>query len=228
MIPWVHLDTAPVGGGRGTLKLMQRGAEFSIMADARTLMNSRTSGSEMALANLACTGFRGRPDCGVLIGGYGMGFTLRAALAELAADARIVVAELVPAVMAWARGPMAGLTAGCLDDPRVTVHEGDVGEVIASHREAFDAIILDVDNGPDGFSRDANDRLYNLQGLVAARNALRPKGILAVWSAAPDDKFANRLVSAGFSVETVKTRANNGRGSWHTIWIATKTQRRRT
>jgi spermidine synthase len=206
---------------------MQRGAEFSIMADARTLMNSRTNGSEMALANLACTRFHRRPDCGVLIGGYGMGFTLRAALAELAGDARILVAELVPAVMAWARGPMAGLTAGCLDDPRVIVHEGNVGDVIASRVEAFDAIILDVDNGPDGFSRDANDRLYDLQGLVEARNALRPKGILAVWSAAPDDKFANRLVSAGFSVETVKTRANNGRGGWHTIWIATKTQSRR-
>ncbi len=227
MIPWVHLDTATVPGGRGTLKLMQRGAEFSIMADARTLMNSRTNGSEMALANLACTRFHRRPDCSVLIGGYGMGFTLRAALAELAGDARILVAELVPAVMAWARGPMAGLTAGCLDDPRVIVHEGNVGDVIASRVEAFDAIILDVDNGPDGFSRDANDRLYDLQGLVEARNALRPKGILAVWSAAPDDKFANRLVSAGFSVETVKTRANKGRGGWHTIWIATKTQSRR-
>ena len=123
MIPWIHLDTATVPGGRGTLKLMQRGAEFSIMADARSLMNSRTNGSERALASLACTRFHNRPNCGVLIGGYGMGFTLRAALGELAGDARILVAELVPAVMAWARGPMAGLTAGCLDDPRVTVHE---------------------------------------------------------------------------------------------------------
>ena len=228
MIPWVHLDTAAVPGGRGTLKLMQRGAEFSIMADARILMNSRTSGSEMALATLVRTRLHDRPDCRVLIGGYGMGFTLRAALGEFGGDARILVAELVPAVMAWARGPMAGLTAGCLDDPRVIVHEGDVRDMIASRAGGFDAIILDVDNGPGGFSRDANDRLYDVQGLVAARRALRPKGILAVWSAAPDDKFANRLGSTGFSVENVKTRANNGRGGWHTIWIATKTQSGRT
>ena len=223
MIPWVHLDTAPVPDGRGKLTLMQRGSEFSIMAGARTLMNSRTSGSEMALATLVCARLHGRPDCGVLIGGYGMGFTLRAALGELAGGAHILVAELVPAVMAWARGPMAELTAGCLNDPRVTVHEGNVGDVIASRPGEFDAIILDVDNGPDGFSRDANDRLYDVAGLVAARKALRPKGILAVWSAAPDDEFARRLGTSGFAVEKVKTRANKGRGGWHTIWIATKT-----
>jgi spermidine synthase len=221
MIPWVHLDTATVPGGRDTLKLMQRGSEFSIMAGARTLMNSRTSGSEMALATLVCARLHG--PCDVLIGGYGMGFTLRAALGELAGDARILVAELLPAVMAWARGPMAGLTAGCLDDPRVIVHEGNVGDVIASRPGGFDAIILDVDNGPGGFSRDANDRLYDARGLVSARKALRPKGMLAVWSAAPDDEFAGRLGSTGFAVETVKARANKGRGGWHTIWIATKT-----
>ena len=152
-----------------------------------------------------------------------MGFTLRAALGELAGDARILVAELLPAVMAWARGPMAGLTAGCLDDPRVIVHEGNVGDVIASRPGGFDAIILDVDNGPGGFSRDANDRLYDIRGLVSARKALRPKGMLAVWSAAPDDEFAGRLGSTGFAVETVKARANMGRGGWHTIWIGTKT-----
>lgn len=200
---------------------MQRGSEFSIMAGARTLMNSRASGSEMALATLVCARLRGA-DCSVLIGGYGMGFTLRAALDELPGTGRILVAELVPAVMAWARGPMAGLTAGCLDDPRVTVHEGNVGDVIASRPAGFDAIILDVDNGPDGFSRDANDRLYAVKGLVAARKALRPKGILAVWSAAPDDEFTRRLGTAGFAVEKVKARANKGRGGWHTIWIATK------
>jgi len=222
MIPWVHLDTAIVPDSGGTLKLMQRGSEFSIMAGARTLMNSRTSGSEMTLATLVCARLHDRPDCSVLIGGYGMGFTLRAALGELAGGAHILVAELVPAVMAWARGPMAGLTAGCLDDPRVVVHEGNVGDVIASRRAGFDAIILDVDNGPDGFSRGANDRLYDVKGLVSARNALRPKGILAVWSAAPDDEFTRRLGTAGFAVEKVKARANKGRGSWHTIWIATK------
>lgn len=228
MIPWVHLDTANVVGGGGTLKLMQRGGEFSIMAGSRTLMNSRASGSEVALATQVCARLNRRPNCNLLVGGYGMGFTLRAALGELAGDSRIVVAELVPAVITWAQGPMAGLTAGCLDDPRVAVHLGNVGNVIASSPGKFDAIILDVDNGPNGFSRDANDRLYDARGLAAARNALRPKGILAVWSAAPDDAFTNRLGSTGFAVETVKARANQGRGGWHTIWIATKAQSARS
>jgi spermidine synthase len=176
----------------------------------------------MALATLVCARLHDRPDCAVLIGGYGMGFTLRVALHELTDGALILVAELVPAVLAWARGPMAALTDGCLGDPRVIVHEGNVGDVIASRPEGFDAIILDVDNGPDGFSRDANNRLYDVQGLVAARKALRPRGILAVWSAAPDDAFADRLGTTGFVVEKVKARANKGRGGLHTIWIATK------
>jgi spermidine synthase len=222
MIPWIQLDTATVPGGGGTLKLMRRGDEFAIVAGGGTLMNSRASGSEEALATLTCDRLRGRKNCGLLVGGYGMGFTLRAALAELAGDARILVAELVPAVMAWARGPMAGLTAGCLDDPRVAIHEGNVGDVIASRPGGFDAIILDVDNGPGGFTRDANDRLYQTKGLAAARKALRPGGILAVWSVAPDDKFSDRLAGAGFAVEKVRSRANKGRGAWHTIWIATK------
>lgn len=223
MIPWVHLDTATVPGGKDVLKLMQRGSEFSIMAGPRTLMNSRASGSEVALATQVCARLHRRTDCRLLIGGYGMGFTLRAALGEVAADAHILVAELVPAVLDWARGPMAELTAGCLDDPRVIAQAGDVGNVMASKPGAFDAIILDVDNGPNGFSRDANDKLYDARGLAAARKALRPKGILAVWSAAPDDAFTRRLGSAGFAVETVKARANEGRGGWHTIWIATRT-----
>jgi spermidine synthase len=157
----------------------------------------------------------------MLIGGYGMGFTLRAALAGLGGDAEILVAELVPAVMAWARGPMAELTGDCLDDRRVNIREVDVGAVITSGRASFDAILLDVDNGPEGSSRSANDSLYNLRGLEAARRALRPKGILAVWSAAPDTAFASRLVRAGFSVEEIRVRGNKGRGGRHIIWIAT-------
>jgi len=150
-----------------------------------------------------------------------MGFTLRAALAGLGADAHILVAELVPAIMEWARGPMAELTAGCLDDPRVSVREVNVGDLIASGRAGFDAILLDVDNGPDGLSRSANDRLYDLRGLKAARNALRPKGMLAVWSAAPDREFVSRLERAGFTVDEIKTRSNKGRGGQHVIWMAT-------
>jgi spermidine synthase len=221
MIPWVHLDTATVPGGGGELRLMQRGNEFSIMAGHIALMNSRMSSSETTLAELVCDRLRGRQNCRVLIGGYGMGFTLRAALAGLGADARILVAELVPAILEWARGPMAELTAGCLGDPRVSVHEADVGGLIASARAGFDAILLDVDNGPDGFSRSANERLYSLRGLEAARRALRPGGLLAVWSAAPDREFTNRLGRAGFAVKEIKARANKGRGGQHVIWIAT-------
>ncbi len=220
MLPWVHLDTATVPGG-GELRLLRRGGEYSIMAGAITLMSSRMSGSEVSLAEVACDRLRGRKNCRMLIGGYGMGFTLRAALTGLRADARIVVAELVPKVLDWARGPMVGLTAGCLDDPRVSVRDGDVGDAIASGRGGFDAILLDVDNGPDGLSRSANDRLYDLRGLLAARAALRPKGLLAVWSAAPNKVFVDRLGHAGFAVEEVKARANKGRGGRHIIWIAT-------
>jgi spermidine synthase len=222
MIPWVHLDTAVVPGGEGELKLMRRGSEFSIMAGTTPLMNSRMSGSEIALAELACERLRGRRNSRMLIGGYGMGFTLRAALAGLGADAQVLVAELVPAVLEWARGPMAELTADSLSDPRVSIHEGDVGSVMASARASFDAILLDVDNGPDGLSRAANDRLYTLRGLEAARKALRPKGLLAIWSAAPNKEFAGRLARAGFVVEEVKARANKGQGVRHIIWAATK------
>ena len=209
MIPWVHLDKAAVPGG-GELRLLRRGTEFSILAGRITLMNSRMRGSEEALAELACAHLHGRRASRVLIGGYGMGFTLRAALAGLACDAQVLVAELVPAVMAWARGPMAELTAGCLDDPRVTIREADVGAVIASARAGFDAILLDVDNGPDALSRDANDRLYNSRGLEAARKALAPKGLLAIWSAAPDRAFAARLARAGFAVSETQPRTHKG------------------
>ena len=221
MIPWIHLDTAAVPGGGGALKLMQRGKEFSIMVGSTPLMNSRMSSSEVALAELACDRLRGRHNARVLIGGYGMGFTLRATLAGLGGDAQITVAELVPAVLRWARGAMAELTANSLVDPRVDIREADVGVLIASAQASFDAILLDVDNGPDGLSRSENDRLYNLRGLHAARRALRPNGLLAVWSAAPNKEFLARLGRAGFTVEEIKARANKGRGVRHIIWAAT-------
>ena len=221
MIPWVHLDSAQIPGG-GELRLMQRGAELSIMSGSIELMNSRLSGSETALAHLACARLQGRAKVQVLVGGLGMGFTLRAALAELPRDAGVVVAELVPAVVAWARGAMAGLFEGCLDDPRVVIRESDVAEVIAAARGAFDAILLDVDNGPGGLNRDANDRLYSIGGLNAARRALRPGGVLAVWSAGRDDSFTRRLQSAGYAAEEVPVRATGGRrGARHVIWLAT-------
>jgi spermidine synthase len=152
-----------------------------------------------------------------------MGFTLRAALAALGRDARVTVAELVPEILAWARGPMAALTAGCLDDPRVRLVEADVAGLIAGASAAWDAILLDVDNGPDGLVRAANDRLYSRDGLAAAKAALRPGGILAIWSAAPDPAFARRLAQAGFAVEEEAVRARaNGKGPRHVIWFARK------
>ena len=226
MIPLVQLDTAAVPGG-GELRLMRRGDEFSIWTGATLLMSSRMSGSETALAQIACDRLRERKNCRLLIGGYGMGFTLRAALAGLGAEARITVAELVPKVLEWARGPMAALTAGCLSDPRVSILEADVGAAIAGARAGFDAIPLDVDNGPGALSnRPANDRLYGAKGLEAARKALRPGGLLAIWSAAPDSAFADRLRRAGFVVEEITSRANKGRGMRHVIWVGTPGARR--
>ena len=225
MIPWVQLDSAKTPDGQQELRLKRRGSEFSIMLGGNELMNSRLSGSEEALAKLSCQRIAGHRQPRILIGGLGMGFTLRAALAELGDDGEIVVAELVPAVVAWARGPMAELFGGCLDDPRVAVEETDVGRPIRSERAAWDAILLDVDNGPEGIVHKSNDALYSLQGLGAARTALRPGGVLAVWSQGPDSGFTRRLKQAGFVVEEVNTRANGKRGARHVIWIATNGSR---
>jgi spermidine synthase len=222
VLPWIPLDTAPMPGG-GELRLKRRGSEFSIMLGAIELMNSRLSGSEEALATLACARIAGLKAPTVLIGGLGMGFTLRAALAALGPEGRIVVVELVPAVVAWARGPMAEIFAGSLDDPRVAIREADVGAVIDSQRAAFDAVLLDVDNGPEGLSREANDALYSIAGLSAARAALRPGGVLGVWSQGPNRGFTERLRQVGFAVEEVRVRANRGRsGARHVVWLATK------
>jgi spermidine synthase len=220
VIPWTLLDKAEVPGG-GELRLMRRGTEFSIMLGQNELMNSRLGGSEAALADLACERIGDRQAPQILIGGLGMGFTLRAALAAVGAGARIVVAELVPAVVAWARGPMAEVFGDCLVDPRVRIHQADVGLLIRSGASAYDAILLDVDNGPEGLSRTANDALYDAKGLRAARTALCPGGVLAVWSSGPDAKFSQRLRNAGFAVDEVRARANGRRGgARHIIWIA--------
>jgi spermidine synthase len=158
----------------------------------------------------------------MLVGGLGMGFTLRAALAQLPQDARVVVAELVPAVVEWARGPLADLHGGTLDDPRVDIHLGDVGALIRSKKAAYDAILLDVDNGPDGLTRASNDNLYSHDGLRAAKTALRPNGVLALWSSAPDRAFTRRLREVGFATDEVSVRANGKNGARHVLWMATK------
>ena len=226
MIPWSLIDTARIPGEGSELRLKRRGTEFSIMLGAIELMNSRLSGSEEALAKVSCRRIQSRRRPQVLIGGLGMGFTLRAALAELGSDARITVAELVPAVVAWARGPMAEIFGDSLADPRVIIREGDVGELIRSGRSTYDAILLDVDNGPEGLTRRANDGLYDMAGLSAAEAALTPGGILGVWSSTPDRDFTHRLHRAGFAVEEIKVRANGTRGgARHVIWMAAKRDR---
>jgi spermidine synthase len=225
MILWLQIDTARVPGADVELRLMRRGAEFSMMLGPNELMNSRLSGSEQALATLACRKIEAVKSPHLLIGGLGMGFTLRAALAGLGADARIMVAELVPAVIAWARGPMTELFGDSLSDPRTRVREADVVDVIRSHASSFDAILLDVDNGPEGLIRKANDALYDLKGLKTIRRALRPRGVLAVWSSGPNPAFTKRLGDAGFDVDEVALRATARRsGARHVIWLATKSE----
>lgn len=222
MTPRELIGTALVPGGQ-ELRLFRRGGDFMIVLDRNELMSSRMSGSEKALATMAIDRLAGRKAPHLLIGGYGMGFTLRAALAKLGPQATVTVSELVPEIIAWARGPMAELAAGCLDDPRVRLVESDVADRIEAGSGTYDAILLDVDNGPDGLTRAANDRLYSTRGLAAARAALTPGGLLAIWSAAPDEAFARRLRNARFAVEEVAVKArDNGKGPRHVIWFATK------
>ncbi len=222
MTPRTHLGTALVPGG-DQLDLYSRGDDFMIVLDRNELMSTRMNGSEIALAEMTLDRLGGNPAPHILIGGYGMGFTLRAALAKLGPKARVTVAELVPEIIAWARGPMARVTEGCLDDPRVRLIMGDVAAAIRSDAAAYDAILLDVDNGPDGLTREGNNGLYTAEGLAAAKRALRPGGILAVWSAGSDAKFTKRLAKAGFAVDEVAVRARtNGKGPRHVIWFAVK------
>ena len=220
MNPMIHLGTAHVPGGV-EIRLYRRGDEFMILLPTDELMSSRMRNSEERLATMTLERLAGNPAPRLLIGGYGMGFTLRAALAAAPQRARITVAELLPEIVEWARGPMAALTAGCLDDPRVTLEVRDVAETIAFDVGHFDAILLDVDNGPDGVVRKENDRLYSRGGLATTFGALRPGGVLAVWSAADDAGFTRRLRGAGFEVEMVTVKARpNGKGPRHVIWFA--------
>ena len=222
VLPWVELGRAKVPGG-GEFRLMQRGEEFTIFAGTIGLMGSRQSGSEEVMAQIAAERIGGRAKARVLIGGLGMGFTLRKALAAFGADAQIVVAELVPEIAGvWARGPLSGLHGTSLDDPRLTLKVGDVGAVMAADALKFDAILLDVDNGPEGLSRPGNDALYSAAGIARAKAALKPGGMLAVWSVAPDAKFTKRLQQSGLKVEELKARAHGGRGARHVIWVGVR------
>lgn len=222
MRPWELLDTTIVPGDGLELRLYRRGDEFSIKAGNSELMSSRVHGSEDALAELACKRLSNRTRPRVLVGGLGMGFTLAAALRELGNDAEVEVAELVPTVVAWNRERLSALAGHPLDDQRVAVHEGDVGKLIRSEKNTYDAILLDVDNGPEGLTRKENDHLYSPGGLTAALAALKPKGIFGVWSISPDQHFYKKLQKAGFSVDEIRVRTRGHRGARHIIWLGTK------
>jgi len=221
MTPWILLNSAQVPGNGGELRLYQRGDEFSIKIVGRgELMNSRVHGSEDALSEQTCARLVDSEKARLLIGGLGMGFTLAAALRHIGDQGQVVVAELVPAVVVWNRGPLGEAAGHPLEDPRVSVHEGDVAGVIKAEQQAYDAILLDVDNGPEGLTRKENDWLYGMSGLNAAYAALRPNGVLAVWSAGPDQDFVQRLRKVGFEVDEVRVRAHGSKGGRHVIWFA--------
>lgn len=222
MIPWQTLGQAVVPGEQAPLILQQRGEEFAIRIGGIALMSSLMHGSEEILAERACARIAGRADACVLVGGLGMGYTLRAALRPLAFTARVVVAELIPAVVEWNRGPLAHLAEHPLADPRVSVHLGDIAGLMRTSRGAFDAILMDVDNGPKGLTRAANDWIYSAAGLRAAFDSLRPGGVYGVWSVHPDAEFTRRLARAGFDAEEEHVRARRNRGGRHTLWFATR------
>lgn len=223
MIPWEEIERAEVPGGEEEVILRKRGTEFSIRVAATELMNSRIHGSEDALAELTCSRISRKPGRRILLGGLGMGYTLAAALQHSGDDSLITVAELIPAVIRWNREHLGHLAGNPLADGRVFVRQEDVAKTITREKSIWDAIILDVDNGPDGLTRKVNDRLYGLSGLKNAFLALRTGGVLSIWSSGTDEQFTSRLKQCRFQTEIVTVRARKpGKGARHTIWLATK------
>jgi spermidine synthase len=219
MIPWELLGRTATPGGE-EMALMRQSGEYVILAGGRPLMSSRMHGSEEALADVACRQARRLDDPCVLVGGLGMGFTLRATLDVLPRTAVVVVAELVEGVVAWNRGPLGSLAGEPLADSRTRVAVGDVADLLRASRRRFDAVLLDVDNGPDAFTTSGNTWLYGDQGLAAIRSALTETGTLSVWSAREDRRFEQRLRYAGFAVEVVRVRARlNKGGPRHVIFV---------
>lgn len=218
---WDLVETARIPGDGGEMQLYQRENEFSIsVAGSGVLMNTWAHQSEDALAELACRRIRGRNNSRILIGGLGMGFTLAAALRHLGPAAEVVVGELVPAIVSWNRGALGGHAGHPLSDERTKVQVGDVARIIRKERQGYDAILLDVDNGPNGFTSKKNDWLYTTDGLTEAYTALRPGGILAVWSAGPSRNFRERLRKVGFTVQQCRVPEQDDQGDLHAIWLA--------
>jgi spermidine synthase len=217
--PWQLLGESRTPDGT-LLSLTRRDTELVILADGRILMSSRMHGSEEAMAEMALHHVRASTGASVLVGGLGMGYTLRAALDRLPADATVVVAELVPAVVEWNRGPLGPLAAHPLQDPRVEIESGDVIGTLRTSTARFDAVLLDVDNGPDAFTESSNASLYNDRGIASIRAALKPGGVVAVWSAWEDRRFEQRLKWAGFNVDVQRVRARLKKGGpRHTIFV---------
>ena len=219
---WTLLGEAPIPDTEQSLSLYQGKDDFfiKISSGGGELMSTRKHGSEDALGALPCQRLRNLESARVLIGGLGMGFTLAAVLREVGPGAEVTVAELIPEVVDWNRGPLGERSGFPLNDPRTKVHVGDVAKLMRRKRGYFDVIALDVDNGPEGLTQSANDWLYSMPGIIAAQEALTPNGILAYWSAGPDQAFHDRLRRCGFLVEEVSVHAHGKKGARHTIWLA--------
>lgn len=224
MIPAILLGTANIPNSGGELRLTQRGNEFFIGLKGvpGQLMTSRVHSSELALAELGCAHIQEVENAKVLVGGMGMGFTLAAALKATTLSSEVLVAELVPEIIEWNKDLLGECAGRPLDDNRVRVHLGDIAALFEAKQVSYDAILLDVDNGPEAFTHDDNSHLYSMDSLRAIRQILRPKGMLAVWSAWYDSSFTKRLEKAQFNVSFKTVRAYKGKGSKHTIYLAQK------
>lgn len=223
MKPWVLLDSTDIPNNGGELRLYQREDEFSIkIMGVGELMNSRIHSSEDALAELALQKLNHVTEPKILIGGLGMGYTLLETLKLSSNNSQVDVAELIPSVVEWNKGPLGVLTNNCINDKRVTVIVDDVLNVIKQNRNTYDAILLDVDNGPEGLTHEDNDKLYSNRGLKESFNSLKSNGVLAVWSSGPSNDFVKKLKRTGFKVEEKKVRGHGKKGAHHIIWLATK------
>ena len=219
---WDLLDEAPIPGTDKTLFLYQGKDDLSIrISGGHELMNTRKHGSEDALGRLPCERIKQRDSVRVLIGGLGMGFTLAAVLDAVGPKAQVTVAELIPEVVDWNRGPLGERSGYPLNDPRTQVYIGDVAKLLKRKTSSYDVIALDVDNGPEGLTTVKNNWIYSMAGIAAAQDALRPSGTLAYWSAGPDQAFHDRLRQCGFLVEETQVHAHGKKGARHTIWLAT-------
>lgn len=218
---WTPLGEASIPGSNKLLSLYRGKDDFHIkLSGGHELMSTRKHGSEDALGTLPCQRFKPPGASRVLIGGLGMGFTLAAALASVGPQAEVVVAELIPEVVEWNRGPLGEFSGRPLDDPRTQVHIGDVAKLLRQTKVCFDVIALDVDNGPEGLTKSTNTWIYSEPGITAALNALSPTGVVAYWSAGPDQAFHDRLRRCGFMVEERIVHAHGNKGARHTIWLA--------